>query len=141
MIWIIAALSFVFAMIGGLVDGWNYKRLANKTITSEERSRLNKLWHNIKPLRDISAVSLGALFVVHSQLALWVIISDFILAASINWILFDIFNYLAMGAKVPLFEVSSWAKRGNNGIIWDVIASPYSKLGLLIGAVVFVVVI
>jgi len=141
MIWIIVAVSIIFAITGGLVDGWNYRRLTDKGLTDEERTRINKLWHNMKPLRDIAAVNLGALFVVHSNLAVWVIVSDFILAASINWILFDIFNYLAMGVSIPIFHVSEWAKRGNNGILWDIIASPYAKIGLLVGAVVFVVLV
>jgi len=141
MIWIIVTVSIIFAITGGLVDGWNYRRLTDKELTDAKRKKLNYLWHNIKPLRDISAVSLGALFVVHSQLTFWVIVSDFILAASINWILFDIFNYMGMGVSIPILHVSEWAKKGNNGTIWNLLASPYTKLGLLAGAIVFVILI
>lgn len=62
MIWIIAAVAIIYSITGGLVGGWNYRRLTDKELTEKERTRINKLWHNMKPLRDIAAVILGALF-------------------------------------------------------------------------------
>lgn len=140
------ASSVAYSISGGLVDGWNWRRHQN--IDAELKDDYNKLWHRVKPIRDISAFSIGATITLDANafkaFDSWndfrntaiVGASDLVLVSAISWILFDHFNYVGMGADVPFLGSSDWAKQGNNGIWSDVIASPFTKIAYLIFAII-----
>lgn len=139
--------NIVYSISGGLVDGWNWRRHQDN-LTADEKDYYNKLWHRVKPIRDVSAFGIGGTIALDSKawkmFDSWedftrtsvIAASDLILVSSINWILFDHFNYVGMGADVPFLHSSDWAKAGNNGLWGDVISSPFTKVGFLIFAVI-----